>query len=224
MSMLVIGVTATAVLFAADGRQYPNGNDSAVLFLVVRGCSTHSGIGIIPSDNPEGQGSWDAAREVERIAGQVPAAFPKDQFVFISKEVLKSLNAGLAKRTLAIGGTNPHLSLMFVDRDAGGRVFFARKEFKVVSVHGANNSWRHHAEEREAQVMLDRIRTDRGLWWDVPPECAVGERKPTAPTAAGLAAFINDVAQQSPQCAQQSCGGTIRVANIDSAGARWLQQ
>jgi len=59
----------------------------------------------------------------------------------------------------------------------------------------------------------------RGVWWDVPPECPVGERKPAAPTAAGLAVFINDVAKQSPRCAQQ-IGGTIRVATIYSAGAR----
>jgi hypothetical protein len=225
MSMLVIGVTATAVLFAADSRQYPNGNDTVKkLFLVgKRGMLGHSGIGILPSDKPVAQGSWDAEKEVERIAGQVPAAFPKDQFDFISKEVLKSLNAGLAKRSLPIDGTNPHVSIMFVDRDSGGRVFFARKEFKVVSVHASDGSWKHHAEQGEAQVVLDRVRTDRGLWWDVPRECPVGERKPAAPTVAGLAAFINDVAKQSPQCAQQ-IGGTVRVATSDSAGAHWLQQ
>src|SRR5579862_8064034 len=91
------------------------------------------------------------------------------------------------------------------------------------SVRSADGKWAHHAEEGQAQVLLDRVRANGNLWWDVPPECPVGERKPAAPTAAGLAAFINDVAKQSPQCAQQ-IGGPIRVATIDSGGARWLQQ
>ncbi|SRR5258708_21727420 len=59
----------------------------------------HSGLGVIPSDKPQEQGSRDAAKEIERIAGEVPVAFPKDQFDFISKEALKSLNAGLSKRS-----------------------------------------------------------------------------------------------------------------------------
>src|SRR4051812_24448578 len=134
MSMLVIGVTASAVLFAADSRQYPSGHDTVKkLFLVgKRAVLGHSGIGVIPSDSPE-QGAWDAPKEMARIAGQVPVAFPKGQFALISEEALKSLNDGLAKRSLPIDGQNSHLTIMFVDRDAGGRVFFARKEFKVLS-------------------------------------------------------------------------------------------
>ena len=225
MSMLVIGVTASAVLFAADSRQYPNGDATVKkLFLVgKRGMLGHSGIGVIPSDHPQAQGAWDAAKEIERIAGQVPVAYPQDQFDFISKETLKSLNAGLAKRSLPIDAQNPHLTIMFLDRDAGGRVFFAHKEFKVISVQAAGGWWRHHAEVGDTKVELDRVRADRGLWWDVPPDCPIGEHRPTAPTVAGLAAFINDVAGQSPQCSQK-IGGTIRVATIDNTGARWLQK
>jgi hypothetical protein len=225
MSMLVVGVTASAVLFAVDSRQYPSGEDTVKkLFLVgKRGMLGHSGIGVIPSDKPQEQGSWDAARQVERIAGHVLAAYPKDQFAAISAEVLASLNAGLSKRSLPIEGQNPRLTIMFVDRDDGGRVFLARKEFRVISEQADNGSWRHHSEEGETQVILDRLRTDRGLWWDVPPECPIGNRKPTAPTPAAFAAFINDVAGQSPLCAQK-IGGPIRVATIESGGARWLQQ
>jgi len=225
MSMLVVGVTASAVLLAADSRQYPSGQDTVKkLFLVgKRAVLLHAGIGVIPSDNPQEQGAWDAAKEVARIAGQVPAVFPKDQFAFISEEALKSLNDGLAKRSLLIDGPNPQLTMMFVDRDAGGRVFFARKEFRVLSTRTGDHTWRHHAEAGETTVVLDRLRTDKGLWWDVPPQCPVGERKPTAPTPAGLAAFINAVAGQSPFCSQM-IGGPIRVAIIDSAGARLLQE
>jgi hypothetical protein len=68
-----------------------------------------------------------------------------------------------------------------------------------------------------------QVRTDRGLWWDVPPQCPIGNRKPAAPTPAAVAAFINDVAGQSPLCAQK-IGGPIRVATIDKNGAHWLQQ
>jgi hypothetical protein len=227
MSMLVVGVTESAVLFAVDSRQYPSREDTVKkLFLVgKRGMLGHSGIGVIPSDEPQKQGSWDAAREVERIAGQVlPVlpAYPKDQFAAIGDEVLASLNAGLSKRSLSIEGQNPRLTIMFVDRDDGGRVFLARKEFRVISEQAEKGSWRHHAEEGETQVILDRLRHDRGLWWDAPPECPIGDRKPTAPTPAAFAAFINEVAGQSPLCAQK-IGGPIRVATIDSGGARWLQ-
>jgi hypothetical protein len=171
MSMLVVGVTASAVLMAADSRQFPSGRDTVQkLFLAGRrSLLGHSGIGVIPSGHPEKDGVWDAAIEVERIAKVLPSAYPKDQFAFISDAILKSLNDGLAKRPLAIDSQNAQLTIMFVDRDAGGRVFFARREFRIISVNGGGNTFRHHAEAGEPNIVLDRVRTDRGLWWDVPP-------------------------------------------------------
>jgi len=63
---------------------------------------------------------------------------------------------------------------MFVDRDTGGRVFFARSEFKVASVRWADGKWAHHAEQGQAQLLLGRVRATGNLRWDVPPECPVG--------------------------------------------------
>jgi hypothetical protein len=144
------------------------------------------------------------------------------QFDFIRGELLKSVNAGLARRSLEIGGSNPHVAIMFVHRDSGGRVFFAREEVRVVSMRLADKRWRHHAEASATQILVDAPHPDRGLWWDVPAECLVGERRPAAQSNAGISAFINDVAGQSPACRQQ-IGGPVSVAIIDNAGARWLQ-
>ena len=211
MSMLVVVVTSSAVLMAADSREFPSRRDTTQkLFLIGnRAVLGHGGIGVIPFDNPRG-GPWNAAVEAEDVSKRVPDGDAKRQFDFIQSELLKSLNSGLASRSLKIGGDNPKLDIMFINRDSDGRVFFARQELKVVSTPLGNNRWRHHTEAGGVQIMIDGRRADRGVWWDVPPECPVGEREPTASTPATISAFINSVARQSGTCTQM-IGGLIRL-------------
>jgi len=220
----VLVMTSSAVFMAADSRQYPSGKDTIQKLFVVPGHAIvgHSGIGVIPFGDPQ-NGAWDAAVEVERISKRVPDGDGRHQFDFIRLELLKSLNNGLARRSREIGRRSPKLAVMFVSRDSSGRVFFAREETTVVSTPLGNDQWRHHAEAGRTQIVIDRQRADRGLWWDVPPECPVGERRPNAPTPASIAAFIDDVARQSAACTQM-IGGRVRVATIDNGGARWLKE
>jgi hypothetical protein len=224
MSMLVVVVTSGAVLMAADSRQSPSGKDTIQKLFLVGGRAVlgHSGIGVLPFDNPQ-NGAWDAAVEAEGVSKRVHGGDARSQFDFIRLELLKSFNNGLARRSLEIGGDSPKLAIMFINRDSDGRVFLAREELKVVSKPLGNNKWRHHAEAGGTQILIDGQRADRGLWWDVPPECPARERRPAAPTPVAISAFINAVARQSPICTQK-IGGLIRVATIDDVGARWLQE
>jgi hypothetical protein len=224
MSMLVIGVTAYAVLMAADSRQYPNGKETVQKVFLVgkRAMVGHSGIGVIPFDSAR-PGAWDASDVVESISKRVPDILGRAQFDFIRSELLESINAGLARCSLEIGGSNPHVAIMFAHRDADGQVFIAREEIKVVSTSLADKRWRNHAEASAPQILTNAKHADRGIWWDVPPGCPVGQRMPAAPTNAAISAFINDVAVQSPVCSQK-IGGPVRVAIVDDAVARWLQR
>jgi hypothetical protein len=220
MSMLAVTVTASAVLFAADSRQFPSGEDGVQkVFLVgTRALLGHSGVGIIPGDDDS---RWDAAAEVGRIAGGVPAVAPREKFAFITRDLLQSLNAGLAKRSLPIGRNDVRLTIMFVSRDPDGTVYLARQEFRVFATGAGEGKFRHHAEAQEPSVIIDSLRAKAGLWWDAPSECPV-MRMPTAPTPAAFTTFINGVGGQSTECSRL-IGGRIRVATIDRNGARWLQ-
>jgi hypothetical protein len=110
---------------------------------------------------------------------------------------------------------------MFVARDLEGRAFLFQQEFKVVGTALLDKTWRYHADAAPAQVIVDGKGGASGMWWNVPPECPVGVRRPVAPTHVAISAFINDVSQQSERCRRQ-IGGPVRVAVVDGAGARWL--
>ncbi len=136
MSMLLCIVTPIAVYLGADSRQYPNGIDTVQkVFLVGTDAIVgHSGIGAI--------GSWDAAKEVGRIAATTPQAAFAEQADYIDAHALKSLNAGLARYFDAPAGLgkNPHLTIMLVKRDSKGRSYFICRDFKIVSAPSRNQS------------------------------------------------------------------------------------
>jgi hypothetical protein len=224
MSMLVVGVTAYAVFIAADSRQYPSGKDTVQKVFLVgkRAILGHEGIGVIPFDSAQ-PGAWDASDEVERISKRVPHVRARNQFDFIRSELHKSINAGLARRSLEIDGSNLHLAIVFIHRDSDGKVFIAREKIEVVSTRLADKRWRHHAEPGAPQILINAKHADQGLWWDVPEECPVGPRMPAALTTAAISAFINNVAVQSRMCSQK-IGGPVRIAIVDDTGAGGLQR
>lgn len=209
---------------AADSRQYPSGADNVKkVFLVGKTAILgHVGIGIIPFNGPQ-SGAWDAAKAVESLANRTPVETPKDEFRFIGRELLRSLNQGLLRRSEEISGINPHLAIMLVVRDREGRAFLFRQEFKVVGTALSGKTWRYHAEAAPVQVIVDGKSGASGIWWDVPTDCPVGVRRPVAPTHAAISTFISSVSQQNEHCRQQ-IGGAVRAAVVDGAGARWLPE
>jgi hypothetical protein len=222
--MLVCIVASTAVYMAADSRQSPSGADNVQkVFLVGKTAILgHGGIGVIPFNGPSG-GAWDAAREAERVANRTPVEAPKDQFRFIGRELLRSLNQGLLQRSEEIRGSDPHLVVMFIARDLEGHAFFFRQEFKVVGTVLPDGTWRYHGDAAPIQVVVDGKSGATGTWWDVPPEYQVGLRRLEGLTHAAISAFIKDVSQQSESCRRQ-IGGQVRLAVVDGAGARWMPQ
>lgn len=219
MSMVVCLVAQAAIYMAADSRQYPSGADTVQkVFLVGRDAMLgHSGIGLIPSDGPSG-GTWDAAKEVGRIAASTPMGTFQEQLAFIQREVLKSFNTGLQQRSGEINGDHPHLAIMFVKRDSNGQGYCTHQVFSVVSTPLENQKWSHWAEA----VPAEPPRTS-GIWWDAPSECPVSLNSRAGPIRAALSAFIQEVAEQSDYC-RQVIGGAIRIAVADDMGARWIPE
>jgi hypothetical protein len=223
MSMLLCIVTPIAVYLAADSRQYPSGADTVQkVFLVGRDAIVgHSGIGVI--------GSWDAAKEVGRIAATAPNATFEEQLGFVQEQVLKSFNAALEGYSGDSGslGNNPHLTIMLVKRDSTGRAYFARQEFNVVSTALGSNRWAHHAEAAPIQRLVNGETARTDAWWDVPPECPVATPLHFDSPEGGLiwissiSTIIRGVAGQSAYCSQL-IGGPIRAAISEADGARWL--
>jgi hypothetical protein len=225
MSMLLCVVTPIAIYLAGDSRQYPNGVDTVQkVFLVGKNAMVaHGGIGII--------GSWDAAREVGRIAAATPNVAFEEQLAFIKTEALKSLNLALERYAGNPSSLehDPHLTIMVVKRDSTGRTYFVRQEFKVVSTTLSPSGWAYHAEAAPSQRLVDGASPKTSVWWDVPPECPVsqssihfdGDSSRVLISPAWLAAIIKSVAAQSPRCSQL-IGGPIHAAISDAKGARWL--
>lgn len=225
MSMLLCIVTPIAIYLAGDSRQYPNGVDTVQkVFLVGKNAMVgHGGLGVI--------GSWDAAREVGRIAAATPNVAFEEQLVFIKAQALKSLN--LALETYAGNPSSlendPHLTIMLVKRDSTGRVYFIRQEFKVVSTALSPNGWAYHAEAAPIQRLVNGVSPKTGVWWDVPPECPVSQSSvqfdadPSRVliSLSWLSAIVKGVAAQSARCSQL-IGGPIHAAISDAKGARWL--
>ena len=224
MSMVVCIVAQAAIYMAADSRQYPSGADTVQkVFLLGRdGMMGHSGIGVIPYDDNSGR--WDAADEVGKIASRTPDGTIQEQLAFLTKEVLASLNAGLLKRSAEISGDHPQLAIMLVKLSSKSGAACAHQAFTIVSTPLANNRWRHRAIADASEPLHTPAQNgvnSAGIWFETPPECPVGARRPAAPTYAAISAFIMSVAGQSDYC-RQMIGGPIRVAVSDENGARWM--
>jgi hypothetical protein len=228
MSMLLCIVTPIAIYMAADSRQYPNGSDTVQKVFIVGkdAILAHGGIGVIPFDDGS-HGSWDAAVEMGRISSATPGGTFDKQMRFVQTQALKSFETA-AKRYSGALTNNPHFTIMFAKRDSAGRAYFARQEFKVVSVSLNTGRWAHRVEPAPVQVIVNGEQNRTGIWWDVPPECRVSLTSMSFDLSPGhafnsISGIIKDVAGQSAYCSQM-IGGKVRAAISDNKETRWISE
>jgi hypothetical protein len=183
----------------------------------------HNGIGVIPYDGDSLE-SWDAARELRKIAEAVPNGAFEEQLGFIQEQALSSFSTAL-KRYSGNLANNPHFTIMLVKQDSTGRVYFGRQEFTVVCTPLTADQWVHRAEANPIQMLVNGESGKSGVWWDVAPQCRVAlplsiDLSPKE-AITSISTIIRGVANQSAYCSQR-IGEPIRAAISDASGARWL--
>lgn len=230
--MTLVLATASAVFVAGDSRQSVTLDDTIQkVFLVGNDALiAHAGVGVIPDAGPQGE-PWDAAAELRTIAAETTAGSFAHQLREITEKLETSFANALSRFDEIIRTDPPaKIDIFFAKRNADGRVSVALQEFYVRSLQKADVKWQHRLELGELQIMLndtkladDAIRT----YWSVPPGCAVNSSSAPPIPRENIASWIRDlirsVANQSPQCTAQ-IGGPIRIATVDSEGARWLAE
>ena len=230
MTMILVLATASAVFIASDSRLARTLDDTRQKVYLIGNDAIigQTGVAVIPDGGPQGE-PWDANAELSQIAVGIPGGTFDEQLGAITGELETSFAGALSRFDEFIRTDPPaKIDLFFAKRSAGGNVYVAHQEFHVRSLQKDGGKWQHRLELGARQIKLNDIKLgDEAIraYWSVPQGCAVDTS--TAPPKENVAGWIRDlirsVANQSPQCTAQ-IGGPIRIATVDSEGARWLAE